>query len=281
MTALQAAVAKPSRNKPAESRHDGLSLVVCLTLLAWGLVVLPAWGQAPGKAVLNPPRMLEGKPDLNGIWQALNTAAWDIQDHLGQLDVPPGQSVVEGKELPYQQWAAKKKEENAAQRKTADPTGSNCFLPGVPRATYMPYPFEIVQTPARMAIRYEFAHALRTIPIDGSPHPEGLPDAWMGDSRGRWEGNTLVVDVRNLDERTWFDQAGNFHSDALHVVERYSLTDSDHILYEATIEDPKVFTRPWKMRMPLYRVVDQNATLLEYECVFYLQEQRYRNAPFH
>jgi hypothetical protein len=225
--------------------------------------------------------MLDGKPDLNGIWQALNTAAWDIQDHAGQLDVPPGRGVVEGNELPYQPWAAKKKGENAAQHRTADPTDSNCFLPGVPRATYMPYPLEIVQTPARIAIRYEFAHALRTIPTDGSPHPDGLPDAWMGDSRGHWEGNTLVVDVRNLDERTWFDQAGNFHSDALHVVERYSLTDRDHILYEATIEDPKVFTKPWKMRMPLYRIVDQNAALLEYECVFYLQEQRYKNAPFH
>jgi hypothetical protein len=189
--------------------------------------------------------------------------------------------VVEGKELPYQPWAAKKKEQNAARRKTADPTESNCFLPGVPRATYMPYPLEIVQTPERIAIRYEFAHALRTIPLDGSPHPDGLPDAWMGDSRGHWEGNTLVVDVRNLDERTWFDQAGNFHSDALHVVERYSLFDPDHILYEATVEDPKVFTRPWKMRMPLYRLVDPNAALLEYECVFYLQEQGYKNAPFH
>jgi hypothetical protein len=280
MTALQAAVAKPSRNKPAESRHRASRRPIYLAAFLWVLAVFPGWGQGPSK-VSNPERMLDGKPDLNGIWQALNTAAWDIQDHVGQLDVPPGQGVVEGKELPYQPWAAKKKEENAAQRKTADPTESNCFLPGVPRGTYMPYPFEIVQTPARMAIRYEFAHALRAIPIDGSPHPEGLPDAWMGDSRGHWEGNTLVVDVRNLDERTWFDKAGNFHSDALHVVERYSLTDSDHILYEATIEDPKVFTRPWKMRMPLYRIVDQNATLLEYECVFYLQEQRYKNAPFH
>ena len=170
--------------------------------------------------------------------------------------------------------------ENYTQRKTADQTEANCFLPGVPRATYMPYPFEIVQTPARIAIRYEFAHGLRVITMDGSPHPEGFPDAWMGDSRGHWEGKTLVVDVRNLDGRTWFDRAGNFHSDALHVVERYTLIDASHIHYEATIEDPKVFTRPWKMSMPLCRVVDKNATLLEYECVFYLQEQRYRNAPF-
>jgi hypothetical protein len=226
-------------------------------------------------------RTADGKPDFNGVWQALNTAAWDIQDHTGQLDVPPGQSVVEGNEIPYQPWAVKKKAENFASRKSADQTSANCFLPGVPRATYMPYPFEIVQTPKLVAITYEFAHALRGIPLDGSSHPDGLPDAWMGDSRGHWEGDTLVVDVRNLDERTWFDRAGNFHSDALHVVERYSADGPDHIRYEATIEDPKVFTRPWKMSMPLYRLVDKNARLLEYECVFYLQEERYKNAPFH
>jgi hypothetical protein len=278
MTALQDAVAKRNRNSPATDGHRTLKGPACLAALLCGLA--PAlFAQAPGKAPST--RLLDGKPDLSGVWQTLNSAAWDIQDHAGQLGIPPGQGVVEGNELPYQPWAAKRKEENAAQRKTADPSESDCFLPGVPRATYMPYPFEIVQTPARIAIRYEFAHALRTIPTDGTAHPDGLPDAWMGDSRGHWEGNTLVVDVRNQDERTWFDQAGNFHSDALHVVERYSLTDPDHILYEATIEDPKVFTKPWKIRMPLYRIVDRNATLLEYECVFYLQEQRYKNAPFH
>jgi hypothetical protein len=241
------------------------AILVCL----WPLAAVSGKGQTPGK------------PDLNGIWQALNAAAWDIQDHTGQLDVPPGQGVVEGNDIPYQPWALKKRQENFANRKSADPTESNCFLPGVPRATYLPFPFEIVQTPTRVAIRYEFAHALRTIPLDGSPHPDGLPDAWMGDSRGHWEGNTLVVDVKNLDERTWFDRAGNFHSDALHVIERYTPMDAGHLLYEATIEDPKVFTKPWKMSMPLYRVIDKNATLLEYECVFYLQEERYKNAPFH
>jgi hypothetical protein len=144
----------------------------------------------------------------------------------------------------------------------------------------MPFPFEIVQTPKTIAIRYEFAHALRAIPMDGSGHPDGLPDTWMGDSRGHWEGNTLVVDVKNFNDQTWFDRAGNFHSDALHVVERYTLSDADHILYDATIEDPKVFSRPWKMSMPLYRRVEKNLKLLEYECVFYLQEERFKNAPF-
>jgi len=221
----------------------------------------------------------QNKPDFSGIWQAVNTAAWDLQDHTGALGLPPGQGVVEGSEIPYQPAAAAKKQQNFANRRTADPTEANCFLPGVPRATYMPYPFEIVQTPKLIAITYEFAHALRTIPMDGSAHSD-LTDTWMGDSRGRWEGNTLVVDVTNFNDQTWFDGAGDFHSDALHVVERYTLTDHDHIQYEATIQDPKVFTRPWKISMPLYRVLDKNAKLLEYECVYYLQEERFKKAPF-
>ena len=237
---------------------------------------IPAQAQPAGA---NLPRAAEGKPNFNGIWQALNTASWDIQDHTGQLGVPPGQGVVEGNEVPYQPQALAKKQENFAKRLTADPTEANCFLPGVPRATYMPYPFEIVQTPDSIVIRYEFAHALRMIPMS-SKHADGIPPSWMGDSRGRWEGDTLVVDVTNFNDQTWFDRAGNFHSDALHVVERYTMMNPDHILYEATIEDPNVFTRPWKMSMPLYRRVDKNVKLLEYECVFYLQEERYKNAPF-
>ncbi|MBZ5632540.1 MAG: hypothetical protein LAO55_05360 [Acidobacteriia bacterium] len=225
-------------------------------------------------------RTADGKPDLNGIWQALNTAAWDIQDHTGQLGMPPGQGVVEGNAIPYQPSAAAKKKVNFANRATADQTEANCFLPGVPRATYMPFPFQIAQTPKDIAIMYEFAHALRNIPMDGSPHPDGLPDTWMGDSCGRWDGDTLVVDVNSFNDQTWFDHAGNFHSDALHVVERYTLTNPDHISYEATVEDPKVFTRPWKMGMPLYRRIDKNAKLLEYECVFYQQEEKFKNAPF-
>ena len=233
----------------------------------------------PAAAQSNLPRTADGKPNLNGIWQVLNTAAWDIQDHSGALGVPPGLGVVEGNEIPYQPQAAAKKQENFAKRQTADPTEANCFLPGVPRATYMPYPFEIVQTADNFAIRYEFAHALRLIPMN-SKHAEGLPTTWMGESRGRWEGDTLVIDVTNFNDETWFDHTGNFHSDALHVVERYTMTEPNHILYEATIEDPKVFTRSWKMSMPLYRHVEKNAKLLEYECVFYLQEERYKNAPF-
>ena len=220
------------------------------------------------------------RTDLNGIWQVLNSAAWNIQDHSGELGVPPGQGVVEGNEIPYQPSALAKKRENYANRAKADLTEANCFLPGVPRVTYMPFPFEIVQTANKVVIRYEFAHAVRIIPVDGSAHPAGLPETWMGDSRGHWEGATLVVDTNNFNDQTWFDHAGNFHSDALHVVERYTLVKPDQILYEAAIEDPKVFTRPWKMSMPLYRRAEKNVKLLEYECVYYLQEERYKNAPF-
>ena len=213
------------------------------------------------------PRTADGKPNLQGIWQAMNTAAWDILDHGASLGVRAGLSVVEGGELPYLPGAMATKEENFKNRQTADPD-SQCFLPGVPRIMYMPYAFEIVQTPTDVAILFEYAHATRIIHTDGSRHPEGI-DFWVGDSRGHWEGDTLVVDVTNLNDMTWFDHAGNFHSDALHVVERYTPTDPYTIEYEATIEDPKVFSRPWKMSMPLYRHREKNLQLLEYECYSY------------
>jgi hypothetical protein len=245
---------------------------------------IPLSAQAPVAAKTSSPtvrKLADGKPDLNGIWQAVNTAAWDIQDHVGQLGIPPGIGVVEGNEIPYQPWALAKKQENFANRKTADLTEANCYLPGVPRITYMPYPFQIAQSSKAIAFSYEFAHALRVIHMEGEhPDPNGFLDTWMGDSRGHWEGDTLVVDLRNFNDQTWFDKAGNFHSEALHVVERYSLADAGHMNYEVTIDDPKVFTKPWKMSMPLYRRMETNAKLLEYECVFYTQEERFKNAPF-
>jgi hypothetical protein len=225
-------------------------------------------------------RRVGGKPDFNGIWQVLNSASWNIQDHNGELGVPPGLGVVEGNEIPYRPEALAKKQENYANRATADPTEANCYLPGVPRATYMPFPFKITHTPTHIAISYEWSHAMRPIVMDGSPHPETPEENWMGISRGRWDGDTLVVDVRNFNDQTWFDHAGNHHSEQLRVTERYTMIDADHINYEATIEDPKVFTRPWKMSMPLYRRKEANARLLEYECVYYLQEKVYKDAPF-
>jgi hypothetical protein len=214
--------------------------------------------------VYKAPRTADGKPDLQGIWQALNTAAWDIQDHAARLGVPAGQGVVEGNEIPYQPWAAARKKDNFEKRLTDDPI-ARCYLPGVPRIMYMPHPFQIFQTPGMTTILYEYDHAVRTIYTD-RPHLPGHIDFWLGMSRGRWEGETLVVDVIDFNDKTWFDAAGNFHSDALHVVERYTRTGPDHIAYEVTIDDSKVFTRPWKMNMTLYRRQEQNIQLLDYEC---------------
>jgi hypothetical protein len=210
------------------------------------------------------PRTADGKPDLSGVWQVLNTAAWDIQAHHAQKEIPPGLGVVEGDDIPYQPWAVAKKKENFANRETADPA-ARCYLPGVPRITYMPYPFQILQTPRHIAMVYEYIHTVRRIFMD-SPHPRGPIEWYMGDSRGRWEGDTLVVDVVHFTDQTWLDRAGNFHSNALHVVERYTPLNADHIQYEVTLEDPKVFTRPWKMSMPLYRRLEKNIRPLEYEC---------------
>jgi len=256
-------------------RRCRLALGAVIATVMLPLTSISAAGQTPARAL---PRTTDGKPNLNGIWQAVNSAAWDLEDHTGALGTPPGQGVVEGGPIPYRPEAAKKKLDNFAHRATDDAVEATCYMPGVPRATYLPYPFEIIQTPKFIAVSYEFSHARRNIFTDGSPHPSGFPDFWMGDSRGRWEGDTLVVDVTNLDERTWLDHAGNFHSDALHVVERYTMIDPDHVQYEATLEDPKVFTRPWKISMPLYRRIEKNVKLLEYECVYYLQDERYGKA---
>ncbi len=238
--------------------------------------------QRPAPAGYRVPRLADGHPDLNGIWQAMNTANWDIQDHAARqgpmvalgasFSVPGGAGVVEGNELPYLPWAAQKKQENAANWLTLDPE-VKCYLPGVPRATYMPHPFQIVQSTNTILVSYEFASASRIVHMkDVGAAPI---DSWMGWSRGRWEGDTLVIDVTGLNDQTWFDRAGNFHSEALHVVERYTRIGADQLLYEATIEDPKVFTRPWKMSMPLYRRVEKNAQLFEYKCVEFVEELMY------
>ena len=269
------------------------------------------WTHLPRSTAAVPyqaPRTADGAPDLNGVWQALNTANFDIQAHparpalaiippaprtgsaglvrathvdlpapavraLGAVGgVPAGPGVVEGDEVPYQPWALAKKKENAEHWLERDPE-IKCFMPGVPRATYMPYPFQILQGTNTILMAYEFAGATRTIhmgKVGDSPSP-----SWMGWSRGRWDGDTLVVEVTDFNEETWFDRAGNFHSDALHVVERYTPVSPHHLMYEVTIEDPKVFTRPWKMRMPLYRRFEPDTQILEYKCVEFVEQLMY------
>jgi hypothetical protein len=245
-----------------------LSVVVLVAVLALQRVV------AQGTGTYAPPRTPDGHPDLQGFWQVLNTAAWDIQDHHAQLGVPAGKGVVEGNDIPYLPAALKKKQENFATRHTLDPE-TKCFLPGVPRITYMPFPFQILQSRDQVTILYEYLHAIRYIYLRGQ-HPAGPVEWWMGDSRGRWEGNTLVVDVVHFNGDTWFDRAGNHHSEALHVIERYMPLGPDHLAYEVTIEDPQVFTRPWKMMMTLYRRKDPSMELLEYECFAYKFEAEWK-----
>jgi len=258
-----------------------LILVAVLTTVA-GLTIAGAGQPPPPAARYRAPRAADGHADLNGIWQALNTANWDIQDHAARqgpvvalgasFSVPGGAGVVDGNELPYQPWAAQKKKENAASSLTLDPE-IKCYLPGVPRATYQPYPFQIVQSPRTILLAYEFASASRIVHM--TDVGEAPIDSWMGWSRGRWDGDTLVVDVTGFNDQTWFDRSGNFHSEALHVVERYTRADPDHLQYEATIDDPKVFTRPWKMSMTLYRRTEKNAQLYEYKCVEFAEELMY------
>lgn len=252
-----------------------------------GLVLASALWLIPISAVgqitsYRAPRTAEGKPNLNGIWQALNSANWDLQGHaagkgpvpsLGAVfSIPPDLGVVEGDEIPYLPSAAAKKKDNHANWVRLDPE-VKCYLPGVPRATYLPYPFQIVQSQKDIMVSYEYAGAVRLINMEA---PTKAPaDSWMGWSNGRWEGETLVVDVTSLNEDTWFDHSGNFHSDALHVVERYTPRSADTLNYEATIEDPKTFSRPWKISMPLYRRVETNARLLEYKCPEFAEELMY------
>jgi hypothetical protein len=228
------------------------------------------------------PRVPDGKPDLSGIWQALVPANWDIQYHaarpgavdaLGALGAePPSLGIVEGGEIPYQDWAKAKQQENYAQRIALD-TEVKCFMPGVPRATYLPHPFQIFQSDEYVMLAYQYASTVRTVHMnDPGPAPTSF---WMGWSVGHWEGDTLVVDVTKQKAETWFDRAGNFHSPALKVVERYTPMGPNHLRYEATIDDPEVFTRPWTISLPLYRRVEDNARLLEFKCIPFAEEVLY------
>ena len=270
--------------------HKLMKVVVVGAALA--IAALPLLGQTPAYRA---PR-IDGKPDLNGIWQTLNEANYDLEGHaarpamalrsgpygpvpaapvlaLGAVgSVPPSLGVVEGGEIPYKPEALIKKKENQQKWLTSDPE-IKCYLPGVPRATYIPQPFKILQNARQIFFAYQYAGAARNIYLkDPGPAPV---DSWMGQSVGRWEGETLVVDVTGFNDQTWFDRAGNFHSDALHVVERYTRTSPDVISYQATMEDPNVFTRPWKISMPLYRRQEKDAQILEFKCVEFVEELMY------
>ena len=237
-----------------------------------------------------------GKPDLNGIWQVFNTANYDLEAHsakaamsmvegpvvpipnqkvvlLGAVgSVPAGLGVIEGGEIPYRPWALKKKKENQKNWLERDPE-IKCYLPGVPRATYMAFPFQIFHSEKAVVFTYEFAGAVRNI-LSENPGPAAI-DSWMGQSWGYWDEDTFIVKASGFNDKTWFDRAGNFHSDKLQVTERYTLIDQHHIDYQATIEDPEVFKEPWTIKMVLYKRVGKDAALQQFKCVDFVEELLY------
>ena len=276
------------------------SLCAVAVMIAMALAALPLHGQSSD---FEPPRLPDGRPNLNGIWQAMNTAHYDLEPHIAQHAmqlregprgplpavpvlylgavgaVPGGLGVVEGGTIPYTPEARALRDENRANWVDRDPE-VKCYMPGVPRATYMPFPFQIFQNESSTFIAYEFAGAVRDIFME-DPGPAPV-DSWMGWSYGRWEGDTLVVEVTGQLDSSWLDRAGSHHSIQMRVVERYTMISENHIQYEATIEDPEVFTRPWTISMPLYRRMEENARIMDFKCVEFVEELlfgEYRRTP--
>ncbi len=264
------------------SRH----LPAAITVVALLFVSVLGSGQTAEAQQRQRPERIAGKPNLNGIWQAMNTAYWNLEGHpaasldelwgLGALGaVPAGQSVVVGGTIPYKPEALAQREHNRAGWPADDPE-TKCYMPGIPRATYMPYPFEIVQGEGDLILfAYEYANANRPVYMNPKDHKIAPVDLWMGRSNGSWDGDTLVIKVNSNIDQTWLDRAGNYHSSAMLVTERYKKAGEDLIEYEATIEDPQVFTRPWTISMPLYRIVGKNARLLEFNCVEFSEKLLY------
>lgn len=255
-------------------------VLVSMALLMVVCACSTTTGNAPEDAL---PRAYDGKPDLNGIWQAINTAHWNLEAHpaLGGppeygtfTAMPPGKSVVAEGVIPYQTWALEQRQNNFANRFKEDPE-AKCYLPGVPRATYMPYPFHILQGTGKVMMVYGFAEANRTIHMDKDDPVPAPIDSWMGRSHGYWDGDTLVVKAQGFNGQAWLDRAGNFASYALEVEERYTLLSDNAMLYEAKMTDPTVYTDSWTISMPLYRRLEADAQVLEYKCVEFSEELLY------
>ncbi|MEO8464525.1 MAG: hypothetical protein ABI640_04235 [Gammaproteobacteria bacterium] len=250
---------------------------VLLTLGA----LLAANTHAQGSRANDIPRLANGKPNLSGVWQAFTTANWNLLTHGASagppefgalLATPPGYGIVDGDEIPYLPAGAEQQRRNYAARWKEDPE-VKCYMPGVPRANYMPYPLQIFHSDSGMLIAYQFAGAARIVNL-GRAQPSAI-DSWMGVSNARWDGDTLVVDVTGFTGQAWLDRAGNQAGPALHVVERYTFAGPDAIDYSATLEDPQTFSRPWSMHFRLHRNSDNHAHLLEFKCVPFTEELLY------
>jgi hypothetical protein len=236
--------------------------------LAFGASAL---AQTPGQI----PRLANGKPDFSGIWQTLSEADYDLEPHSGRKDAPPGPGVVEGGAIPYLPQALEQKRENFAARAEEDPR-LKCWTLGVPRSVYYPAPFQIFQRDRDLTLVHQFGYQVRTIHTNDTQHPVQKEQGfWLGDSRGRWEGDTLVVDITDFNDETWLDRAGNFHSDALHVVERWAYVDANTISYSSTLDDSKVFSRPWTINILLNRRRDKGFELIEDYCYTLVYDEYY------
>ena len=253
--------------------------IAAVAVAAIAYSVSPALtAQAPAGGQTSARRAASGQPDLQGVWRVWNLAKYDLEDHGARPGVPAGRGFVvdppDGK-IPYQPSALEKRRQNYENSRNPDPWKNadpyvKCYLPGIPRMTYLGWPFQIIQTPDAVTFVYEWAHKKRLVALNApAPASEG-ETAWMGMARGRYEGNSLVINLTNFNSYTWFDMAGNFHSDALQVVERYTPINADTLQYEATMTDPKVFTRPWTIRMAIQRQKDIG--ILDYECTAMLDE---------
>jgi hypothetical protein len=219
-----------------------------------------------------------GKPDFSGIWQTTSAADYDLEPHSARHGTPPGAGIVEGDVIPYLPKALERKQKNFAARETADPR-LKCWTLGTPRGIYYPEPFQIFQRPRDLTIAFQFGQSVRTIHTNGTLHPvEVDSEFFMGDSRGHWDGDTLVVDVNHFNEETWLDRAGNFHSEKFHAVERWKFLDANTIDYQATLEDPEVFSRPWNINVILHRHREKNFQLIENYC-FTLDYDQYYPVP--
>lgn len=238
------------------------ALTAAAALLALATGAGAATADESGSSI---PRTAEGRPDFSGIWESMSGADYDVEPHAGREDAPPGAGVVEGGTIPYLPEARARRDANFAARATADTTRTSCYTLGVPRSVYYPAPFQIFQRPRDLTLVGTFG-AVRTIHTNGTLHPEGPFGFWLGDSRAHWDGDTLVVDVVDFNEETWLDRAGNFHSDELHVVERWTMLDANTIEYQATLEDPKVFEKPWTLGVILYRHREKDFQLIENYC---------------
>jgi hypothetical protein len=264
---LNATIAKHARLRHAAA----LGLIAAAALFAAPLMAADAAQPTPSKI----PRTADGKPDLSGIWQTTSAADYDLEPHQTRKDAPPGVGVVEGGEIPYTPEALEKKKQNFAARGNEDPR-LKCWTLGTPRGIYYPEPFQLFQRPQDLTVYFEFGDSVRTIHTDGTLHPVDTDhEFWMGDSRGHWEGDTLVVDVRDFNDLTWLSRAGDFHDEALHVVEHWKLLDANTIDYQATIEDPKIYRKPWNIEVILYRHREPNFQLIENYCYTLDYDQYY------